>query len=467
MQIYRTSLFLLRRLSDIILIIAAFIISAHLSYFSFNFFTNTNTQLLLFALLIIWFFVTKATGLYDEFRSRNISFEIITVIKDVIALVVSSIMILFLLKEYKLSRSFIGWFLISLVFLLSIEKVLFRYFLNEIRKKGRNLRHLLIVGAGEVGRNFYELTLNNPQFGYSVLGFLDDKNTTFSNGQYLGEINELENFLEQKIVDDVIIALPNNAADRVEEVIKTCEKHTTRVRIIPDYFKFASSKYSVSMFGRFPIISVHEDRINEMHWRLLKRSFDIILASLLCIFIFSWLWPLIMISIKLTSSGRVFYSQERWGKDNKYFITHKFRSMHADHCDETYENGNFRQVTKDDPRITRVGKILRKTNFDELPQFWNVFKGEMSIVGPRPHPTPLNMESKDKVHLYMLRHLVKPGITGWAQVNGFRGETKDISEMQKRIDHDLWYIENWTFGLDIQIILLTVWRMIKGDPNAY
>ena len=131
------------------------------------------------------------------------------------------------------------------------------------------------------------------------------------------------------------------------------------------------------------------------------------------------------------------------------------------------ENGKHKQASKNDPRITKIGKILRRTNLDELPQFWNVLKGQMSIVGLRPHPTPLNLESKDKVHLYMLRHLVKPGITGWAQVNGYRGETKDISKMQKRIDYDIWYIENWTFMLDIQIIFMTIWKMLKGDPNAY
>ncbi len=467
MQIYRTSLYFLRISVDIIIIITAFIISAYLSYPAFRFFVNTNAQFLLLALLIIWFFTTKATGLYDEFRSRNISFEIITVIKDIIVLLGSSMIILFLLKEYNLSRSFIGSFSISLLFLLSIEKILFRYFLNVIREKGRNLRNLLIIGAGEVGKDFYELTLKNPHFGYSIMGFLDDKNKTFLNGQYLGKINDLDNVLGQKIVDDVIIALPNYAAEKIEEVIKTCEKHTTRIRIIPDYFKFVSSKYSVSMFGRFPIISVREDRINELHWRILKRSFDFIFTSLLYLLLFWWLWPLISLIIKLSSPGPVFYKQERWGRDNKHFVTYKFRSMRTGQCGEIDDNGNYRQATKDDIRVTGIGRILRRTSLDELPQFWNVFKGEMSIVGPRPHPTPLNLESKDKVHLYMLRHLVKPGITGWAQVNGYRGETKDISKMQKRIDHDIWYIENWSIWLDLQIIGLTIWRMLKGDPNAY
>lgn len=467
MQIYRTSLYLFRISFDILLIITAFVISAYFSVHGFNFLRNTNAQFLLLSLLIIWFFSSKSTGLYDEFRSRNISFEIITVIKNIIVMLASSMMILFLLKEYGLSRIFITIFSLLLLIMLSSEKILFRYILNILRTKGRNLRNLLIVGAGEVGENFYDTIKENPHFGYRIMGFLDDKTKTFLNGKYLGELKDLENILNSKNVDDVIIALPNYATDKVENVIKTCEKHTTRVRIIPDYFRFVSSKYSVSMFGRFPIISVREDRINELHWRLLKRGFDFAFTSVLFLFIFSWLWPLIGLIIKVTSSGPVFYKQERWGRDNKYFITYKFRSMRSGKCGETDENGKYQQAIKNDPRVTKIGKLLRKTNLDELPQFWNVLKGEMTIVGPRPHPTPLNLESKDKIHLYMLRHLVKPGITGWAQINGFRGETKEISKMQKRIDHDIWYIENWSFWLDLQIIGLTVWRMLKGDPNAY
>lgn len=467
MQIYRTSLYLFRLSIDILILIAVFICSADISYLYFKLFESPHAQLLLLSLLVIWFISSKSTGLYHEFRSRNFSFEVISLIKNMIIIFVSTIIILFLLKEENLSRYFVVVFSIGSLVLLGIEKFLFREILNLLRKKGRNLRNLLIIGAGEVGKNFYELTLKNPHFGYTVTGFLDDDRKAFLNGQYLGKISELNRVLEQKNIDDVIIALPNYATDKVEEVIKTCEKHTTRIRIIPDYFKFVTSKYSISMFGRFPIISVRDDRINELHWRILKRTFDLVFTSILYILLFSWLWPLITLIIKATSSGPVFYKQERWGRDNKKFITYKFRSMRVQKCGETDEDGKYKQASKDDPRLTKIGKFLRKTSLDELPQFWNVLKGEMSIVGPRPHPTPLNIESKDKIHLYMLRHLVKPGISGWAQVNGYRGNTEDHTLMQKRIDHDIWYIENWSFGLDIQIILLTIWNMLKGDPNAY
>jgi putative colanic acid biosynthesis UDP-glucose lipid carrier transferase len=449
------------------LIIIAFIISARIAQPGYDFLKETNGQFLILSLLVIWYVSTKSTRLYDEFRSRNISFELIAFFKNLIIILISTMVILFLLKEENLSRGFVILFNFFILILLSIEKILFRIFLNSFRRKGRNLRTMLIIGAGSVGKSFYDLVLQNPHFGYRAIGFLDDQKKTYLNGQYLGKINELDKILSEKNVDNVIIALPNRASDKIEEILRTCEKYTTSVRIIPNYFKFISSKYNVTMFGRFPVISVRDDRINELHWRMLKRGFDFIFTLFVFIFIFTWAYPLIALLVKLSSPGPVLYSQERWGRNNKKFIAYKFRTMWTDKCGEIDEKGNFVQAEKDDPRITKIGRILRKTNLDELPQFWNVLKGEMSIVGPRPHPTPLNIESKDKIHRYMLRHLVKPGITGWAQVNGFRGSTKDISLMQKRIDHDLWYIENWSFGLDMQIIALTVWNMIFGDKNAY
>jgi putative colanic acid biosynthesis UDP-glucose lipid carrier transferase len=466
MQIYKTSLYLFRITIDIIILTAVFIISAVVSYPAFDFLRNTDAQLLLLSLLVIWYLSARTTGLYDEFRSRNFSFEVISLTKNITILLIVTIIILFFLKEESLSRYFVGVFSLSSMFLLVVEKYLFRKILNVIRKRGRNLRNLLIIGAGEVGYNFHETIEKSPHFGYKIVGFLDDKSKTFLNGQYLGKLSELDKVLNEKSIDDVIIALPNYATGKLEEVINTCEKHTTRIRIIPDYFKFVSSKYSISMFGRFPIISVRDDRINELHWRILKRVFDIVFTSILYLFIFSWLQPLIALLIKISSPGPIMFIHERWGRDNKKFLTYKFRSMRMNSSD-TDGNGKFKQAVKDDPRFTTIGKFLRKTNLDELPQFWNVLKGEMSIVGPRPHPTPLNIESKDKIHLYMLRHLVKPGITGWAQVNGHRGNTEDITLMQKRIDSDIWYIENWTIWLDVQIIALTVWKMLKGDENAY
>ncbi len=466
MQLYRTSLYLLRISMDILVLIVTLIVTSYVSINSFDFLKDVNSQFLILSLSVIWFFSSKSMGLYDEFRSRNFSYEFIILLKTFLVQAVSAVIILYLLKDEDYPRHYIVIFVSTGVVWLSAEKIVFRKILNYLRLKGRNVRSLLIVGAGEVGYNFYGAIKRNPHFGYNIIGFLDDEKKTYLNGQYLGKIDDLDSILTTRKVDNVIIALPNNATERIEDAVRICEKYTTRVKIIPDYFKFVSNKYNITMFGRFPIITVREDMLNEFHWRFLKRSFDIFFTSVLFVAVFSWLWPAIALLVKISSPGPVLFKQERWGRDNKKFITYKFRSMMND-SKELDTNGNFRQTKKDDPRVTSVGRILRKTNLDELPQFWNVLKGDMSIVGPRPHPTFLNIESKDKIRFYMLRHLVKPGITGWAQINGYRGGTETPELMQKRIDSDLWYIENWSFWLDIQIIFLTLWNMLRGDPNAY
>lgn len=423
-------------------------------------------QFIALLLILNWFLFANIFKLYDEFRSRDFSFELIAILKTISFQLIGIIILIFLVNEYNLRRTFIFVYSASLTILIVTQKYILRKYLNYVRSKGRNIRNLLIIGAGEVGQNFYESIKNNPHYGYRLIGFLDDSKKELLNGKYLGKIEILETLFDKMRIDEVIVALPNYAIEKLEWVMATCNRHTTRVKIIPDYFKFLSERFEISTFGRFPVISVRTDKLNEFHWRLIKRGFDTIFSLLLFIFIFSWLFPIIALIIKLTSPGKVFFMQERWGRNNKKFYAYKFRSM-KDGLKDVDENGKYLQAKKEDPRITKIGKILRKTNLDELPQFINVLKGEMSIVGPRPHPTPLNLESKEKIRYYMLRHLVKPGITGWAQINGCRGETETEEKMQRRVDHDLWYIENWSFWLDIQIIILTIWNMLKGDKHAY
>jgi len=452
-------------LDAFILILTFILILLAVSGMPFVKLTGYNFSLL-FVLLVVWYFSSQITDLYDDFRSRNYSYELIILAKNIFFQIIVAVIVLFLLNENTISRKFVFTYGLGLFVSLGIQKYLLRRILYLMRKKGRNIRNLLIVGAGEIGKNFFEVINRNPQFGYKIVGFLDDYKWPYLNGEYLGKINQLESILSKEKVDNVVITLANGNTARIEEVIRICDNNTIRSIIIPDYFKFVSNKYNVSMFGRFPVINVREDRVSEIHWRLAKRIFDIVFSIVIIISVFSWLFPLIALALKLNSPGPVFFKQERWGKDNRKFSAYKFRSMIVQ-SKNVDDGGKFCQAIQNDPRITKVGKILRKTNLDELPQFFNVLKGEMSIVGPRPHPTPLNVESKDKVDLYMVRHLVNPGITGWAQVNGLRGETKNIILMQKRVGYDLWYIENWSIWLDIQIIFLTVWRMVVGDPNAY
>lgn len=466
MNIYRQAYFYLRIIADLAILLLSFELTFYLIPSSVVYKTGFNASISFLLILISWFISSGKNGIYDEFRSRNFSYELIALIKNCFVLTIGIIAAIVLLKEREFPRRFILVYPTLSFFFLTIEKYLLRKFINVIRSKGRNLRSILIIGAGDIGKRFHHEIMTNPHFGYKFVGFLDDKAKSDLNGTYLGPISDLDSILESRDIDNVMIALPNHAFSKISEIVKICEKYPTRVRLIPDYFQSISNRYSISMFGNLPVISIRDDKINDLRWRIVKRGFDTLFSILAFLFLFSWLFPLIALFIRLDSEGPVFYKQERWGRNNRRFYIYKFRSMVCD-CVDLDENGKYRQASKNDKRITRAGKFLRKTNLDELPQFLNVLKGEISIVGPRPHPTPLNIESKDSVDKYMRRHLVKPGITGWAQVHGLRGETKERSLMQRRVEYDLWYIENWSFWLDIQIVFLTIWRMIKGDPQAY
>ena len=238
------------------------------------------------------------------------------------------------------------------------------------------------------------------------------------------------------------------------------------MRILPNLSEFTSTSVYINNIGLLPVVNVGDLPLDKKENRILKRTFDIIFSLLFFIFLGIYLFPLLAIIIKLSSKGPVLFKQERWGLNNKRITCYKFRSMYKESSDLDDE-GNFQQAQKNDPRITLIGKILRKTNMDELPQFWNVLIGNMSVVGPRPHPTQLNIQSMELVDNYMLRHMVIPGITGLAQVNGCRGETKTTEDMQKRVNFDLYYIQRWNFWLDLQIIIQTVINIFRGDQNAY
>jgi putative colanic acid biosynthesis UDP-glucose lipid carrier transferase len=313
---------------------------------------------------------------------------------------------------------------------------------------------------------FAQTVLDNPQYGYRVLGFLDDSHKDWLNGSYLGSIADLESILKTRRVDDVLIALPNSAHRKIESVVNACKNSTVRVRVVPDMKGLGLGSYDLTTFGGLPIFSFRKNNLNEAHLRMFKRTFDILFSLLVLALVYWWLWPLVILLQKIMDPGPLYYKAKRWGREGREFTCYKFRSM-LPNSQNVDLNGNHLHTTTEDPRVTKLGRFLRKLNLDELPQFINVLKGEMSVVGPRPHDAAENIVLREKIRDYMPRHLVKPGVTGWAQVNGLRGGTDDIELMKKRTIYDIWYIENWSMWLDLQIILKTIWLAIKGDPNAY
>lgn len=430
------------------------------------FFSKFNL-ILLFTSFVVWHFVANIYNLYDDFRSRSFSYEFISILKTLLLnAVIITFIFFYFFKNYPYPRTFVILYTGLIFLLLPIQKFSYKQYLMRVRAKSRNIKKVLIVGAGELGMSFYKTITANKQLGYELAGFVDDTRKSHLNGEYLGKISDMDSILEKNDIEDVVIALPSGAVNKIQEAVLVSEKNAKRVRIIPNYSHLISANFRVTHFGDFPLITIRSTPLDDAENQFFKRIFDVLFSVVLFITVFIWLFPLLALILKLTSRGPVFFKQERWGLHNKKIICYKFRSMVAN-SHNIDRNGKFNQAHKNDPRITRFGKFLRKSNLDELPQFFNVLAGDMSIVGPRPHPIPLNLESKETVHNYMLRHIVKPGITGWAQVNGFRGETKEPGQMQNRVNLDLWYIDNWSFWLDCQIIFQTLMNMIKGDKNAY
>ncbi len=354
------------------------------------------------------------------------------------------------------------WFAISLFSL-----TLFRFFtqksLNFIRRLGYNSRKAAIIGATDTGIQLANNIDSTSQVGIKSIGFFDDRNTNRVNPKFIqtisGNIDDLIELAKNGAVDIIYIALPMCAQDRISNILDKCSNSTVSVHIVPDFFVYNILHARFYSVGSSQTLSIFENPVDGTRvW--LKRSEDIVLASL---FLFLSFIPMLLIAaaIKLTSTGPVLFKQHRYGLCGKKIEVWKFRTMH------TLENGNnITQASRNDSRITPLGRFLRKTSLDELPQFINVLQGSMSIVGPRPHAVAHNEQYRSLIKGYMLRHKVKPGITGWAQINGFRGETETVEKMAKRVEYDLNYIRNWSLRFDIEIVFLTLFCAFSDD-NAY
>jgi len=465
MIVNQRSIFFYKLLSDLLLLNCAFLISAVYSQSWEILLEKYYMFFLLIGLNLLWIVTSNYLNFYDDFFSRNFPVQFNNLLKNSLLQLIITITFIFLAKENLFTRYFIVYYFILLVIFVSFRVIIFRKILKFLRRKGKNVRNLVIVGEGELAHSFQEMILSNPDFGYSFKGFVSGN--ALENQSSLEELieNLEKTFLTTK-VDEAVIAISEGSRHILEAIIKACDKNAIKVHIVPDYHNLVSKRFQLSSFGGFPIITARREPLNEVQWRLVKRAFDIFFSFLVTLLILVWMYPIILIISMIFDNGPVFFLQERLGTKNRKFKCIKFRTMKYEkvHVDE------FKPVVENDPRITRVGKFLRKYNLDELPQFINVLIGDMSVVGPRPHAISYNDLYSKIVDEIRLRQNVKPGITGWAQIHGLRGDVIDDEENQKRtkkrIDFDLWYIENWSFFLDIQIILLTVWQMAVGKSRG-
>ncbi len=356
-------------------------------------------------------------------------------------------------------NNFLIFFLVVNFILATVERAIVRYFLRVMRSKGFNLKYVVIIGAGEVGENLVETIKDNSYLGYQVIGFLDDNIEEDVSGiKIIGKVNDLEKILESnEIVDRVIVSIAPRHYKTLESIMSTCEKNGVRADIVPDYYRYLTAHPNIELLDNIPLISARYLPLDIFYNNLLKRIFDVAFVVVTTVII-SPLLLIVAILVKFSSPGPIIYKQERVGENGKIFMIYKFRSMRSEN--EYIDDKKWTE--KNDPRITSVGKLIRKYSIDELPQFYNIFKGDMSLIGPRPERPYFVNKFKESVPKYMIKHHVRPGMTGWAQINGYRGNTSIV----KRIEYDIYYVENWSPFLDIKIFVKTLPTLLN-DKNAY
>lgn len=459
MIVNKYTIYISRLLGDLILLNLSFILSAILAQSWETLLERNYMFLLLIILNFSWYFTSNISGLYEDIYLREYVNHFLNIIKGIFILILLTIAFIFFVKENLFTRNFIIYLSVIFFFSINIWTIIFRKFLKFIRRHGLSIRNLLIVGKGDIADHFKKEVCDVPGFGYKFVGFVNEEDFTRE------KFDELQKSLDENKIDDVVIALSDSSSKFLDEIIRICNINAVKIHLIPNYIRFLSDRFEVSSIGNFPIITAREAPLEEASRRFLKRFFDIVFSGFITLFFLSWIIPLVSIIIKFDSKGSVFFLQDRIGVKNRKFKLIKFRTMY-----QSKTSNEFVATKPNDPRITRVGKFLRKYNIDELPQFLNVLKGDMSVVGPRPHAIPYHEKYAEYFEEIKLRHSVKPGITGWAQIHGLRGDVDDEEENKKRtlqrIKYDLWYIENWSFKLDVQIILITIWQMISGKTNA-
>ncbi|MDR1809484.1 MAG: undecaprenyl-phosphate glucose phosphotransferase [Prevotella sp.] len=359
--------------------------------------------------------------------------------------------------------SWTSWVIIYLLLaaLYTTWHVLFRIIIKLYRRKGYNFKTVVIVGSGLNGLDVYA-DLDSKDYGYKILGIFDDNvglKKTLPN--YIGKLSDVEQFCFDHHVDEIYCTLPGSQEIKILQLLNFAEKHMIRFYLVPEFYKYIKRSLVLDFLQTVPVIGIRREPLELLYNQMAKRAFDIIFASLVLITVFPLMYIVLGSIIKLTSRGPVFFKQKRTGLQGKVFDCYKFRSMALNDAADSVA------TVKNDPRITTVGAFMRKTSIDEFPQFINVLKGDMSVVGPRPHMIRQTQLYTGLIDKFMIRHLVKPGITGWAQISGYRGETKMITQMEGRFKKDVWYLENWTFFLDLKIIFVTVLNLFRGEDNAY
>lgn len=411
----------------------------------------------------IWILVALMLQLYQLKQLKRLDRILFNLFKAFAfnALIISAI--LFSLKASEFSREHLYYTYFVLFGLIISWRYLAVQLIKIYRKSGFNYSRVIIIGGGEVAKQLNNYFNSDDVLGVKLMGIFSDTEITFQIRDNIvsGDLEAMELFALKNDVDEIFYTMPLTYTKKIKDLVDFCDKYLIRFKIVPDFRGFLFKRVNIDFFDDVPVITLREEPLTDFVNRFVKRMFDLLFSSFVILFLLSWLYPMIAIFIKLSSKGPVLFKQLRTGVNNEEFFCYKFRSMTISSDSDT------KQATKGDTRITKFGSFLRKTSLDEFPQFFNVFMGNMSIVGPRPHMLSHTEEYSTLINKYMVRQLVKPGITGVAQVRGYRGETKELEDMEGRVRFDVWYIENWSLSLDINVVFQTIWNMLQGDEQAY
>lgn len=449
---------------DVLLLNFAIVLSALIRFGSLDRLFQKEVQTISLLANLIWIGLLLYKDSFRIIRIEPIESILKRTIKKVIIHAALTAIFVFFLKYSEISRLRLVYFYCFFFGLLMVSRYLSMKILKGIRAKGYNFRKFIIVGANDTGERMRKILAKDLTYGYRFLGFFDEKVDPFAfiSSPVLGGFDDVEEFIVSEKVDEMYVALHIDNIDIINKLVGICEHHMVRIKFIPDFQLYTkSNKVEVTFYENTPVLMFRREPLEFTVNRLLKKAFDLCFSFGVIMFIFPWLFPILMLIIKIESPGPVFFKQERSGRDNKSFTCLKFRSMSVN------KHSDSKQAAKGDARVTKVGSFIRKTSIDELPQFFNVFFGDMSVVGPRPHMVNHTRQYTELINNYLVRQYAKPGITGWAQVNGYRGETKELIDMENRVDYDIWYIENWSLLLDVKIIYRTINNVFKGEENAY
>lgn len=373
---------------------------------------------------------------------------------------------LFIVGLYFQQIDHIGWRIFAefygiMFVLLPLWWIISRKLIKYYRRRGRNFRRVVIVGSNPTSNKLYSEISSYVGIGYRIMGFFDeDKHPDTPDDLFRGSIEHLDEYVDEQNIDEIFCALPGTRYEDINRTLQIAESNVAQYYYVPQFSRYAQRNYDMYALGNIPVLSIRHQPLVRFSNRLVKRLFDVIFSSIVLLFSPFVFLP-IAIAIKISSPGPIFFKQKRTGYRGREFTCYKFRTMRINTSADTL------QASKNDPRKTKVGNFLRRTSLDELPQFINVFLGNMSVVGPRPHMLRHTEEYRRLINKYMVRHYVKPGISGWAQVHGYRGQTEELWQMEKRVEHDVWYIEHWSIFLDLRIIVMTLLNAFKGEENAF